>query len=290
MESRRLKKDFEWIVPTLTLVDDAYNPLPQMIETHLNWLKSYQADGILVLGTTGEFPNFSVQQRKTYLEAVLSVNPGLPVTVNIGACALADILELQAHALAQSGVDSLMWMPPFYFPGATVNGLTDMLGTILEQQHVKKPFYLYHNPNHSQVDISPELISAFPDITGWKDTSGDMNRIETLRNQFPTMKLHVGTDTEIIQSRMLGCDGVIPGMSNAFPQLYRAILDGETQKEPILGALRSILNRYGKITGLKAYLNRLPEFQNQHTATTFPFKALSPQTEETLYAEITATL
>jgi len=288
MESRLLKERFEWIVPTLTLVDKAYQPLPQMIETHLNWLKSFGVNGILVLGTTGEFPDFSVAQRKAYLEAVLSVNPGLPLTVNIGACALADILELQAHAMAQPGVDSLMWMPPFYFPGSSVNGLIDMLGTILENQPVQKSFYLYHNPNHSQVDISPELLSAFPGITGWKDTSGDMTRIEGLRKQFPAMTLHVGTDTEIGQSKALGCDGVIPGMSNAFPQIYQAVLAGDSTQEPLLRDLRSVFNRYGKIAGLKAYLNQLPIFQGQGSATTFPFKALSPQEQDALQVEIKA--
>ena len=179
---------FEFWVPLVSLVDEAYEPILPLITAHLDWLKASDADGILVMGTTGEFPNFTVSQRQQYLEAVLSVNPGLRVMVNIGAAALGDTLALQAHAINQPGVESLLCMPPFYYPENSVNGLEDYVGVLLDRQPAEIPFYLYHYPKMSQVGISAALLNHFPRLAGLKDTSGDFERIARLRRDCPDKK------------------------------------------------------------------------------------------------------
>src|SRR5215470_1991088 len=50
----------------------------------LAYLKSNGADGVVVLGTTGEFPSFSVAERKKVAEAAFKHRNGLNIIVSPG--------------------------------------------------------------------------------------------------------------------------------------------------------------------------------------------------------------
>lgn len=264
---------FQFYVPVLSLINDQYEPLTGMIDAHLQWLKSQGAEGILVMGTTGEFPNFSVAERQRYLEAILSVNPGLKVMVNVGAASFGDARSLQAHALSQSGVDSLLMMPPFYYPDSAINGLDKFVGEVLKQQPEDVPFYLYHYPKLSQVSVTPELLAQFPQLAGLKDTSGDFERIGKLVTQFPEKQVFVGTDFQIRRSMVLGCTGIISGLGNLFPDLDMRAIKGEQAAEDALEALKDVFARYAKIPAMKLCLNHLG-LSPETTKCSLPFTGL----------------
>jgi 4-hydroxy-tetrahydrodipicolinate synthase len=269
-----LSNPFQLYAACLSLVDPHEAPLADLIRAHLLWLRANGVQGILVMGTTGEFPHFSVAQRQRYLETVLEVNPGLEVMVNIGAAAKADILALQAHAVAQPGVVKTLWMPPFYYPGETINGLSPLLNLLLEHQPESIPFYIYHFPKMSQVSITPELLAQFPRVAGIKDTSGDFNRIEALVKQFPEKEFYVGTDYEIRKSMDIGCTGVISGMANVFPQLMQDVIQGNTSREALLKQIRETFPAHAKMPGFKAYIN-LIGLSFQKAVSTLPFADLT---------------
>lgn len=266
--------DFRVYTPLLSLVDEDYSPQHTLIEAHLNWLKREGTHGLLVMGTTGEFPNFSVSQRQRYLEAVMQHNPGLDVMVNIGAASVEDILALQRHAVSVPGVRSILWMPPFYFPDTEINGLDAMLTRILTHQPAEIPFYLYHYPRMSQVHITPELLERFDRVAGLKDTSGDFDRIGQLVRQFPQKQVFVGTDYQITLSRQLGAAGIISSLSNLFPKLFTQAIQGDMVSEEALKQLRSVFNPFPKIPAMKAYFNHLA-LAPQRTHATLPFQDLN---------------
>jgi 4-hydroxy-tetrahydrodipicolinate synthase len=271
--------DFQFYVPVLSLINDQYEPLPGMIEAHLNWLKEQGAEGILVMGTTGEFPNFSVAERQRYLDAVLSVNPGLKVMVNVGAASFGDARALQAHALAQSQVTSLLMMPPFYFPDSAINGLDRFVGEILKQQPEAIPFYLYHYPKLSQVSVTIELLTQFPQLAGLKDTSGDFERIGRLVQEFPEKQVFVGTDFQIRKSVELGCTGIISGLGNLFPDLDVRAIRGDSSAQEALESLKDVFGRYAKIPAMKLCLNHLG-LSPETTRCSLPFTNLKDEEAE----------
>lgn len=271
-----MRCDFEFYVALLSLVDAEGNPLEDFIGKHLAWLKENGADGVLVMGTTGEFSGFSVGQRRLYLDIVLANNPGLNVMVNIGASAMADVQALQEHALSRSGVGALLWMPPFYYPDSAVNGLVDLIQTGLRHQPADIPLYLYHYPKMSQVSITPEILERFPQLAGIKDTSGDFERIGRLVQQFPQMRIFVGTDYQVSQSKALGCAGIISGMGNIFPQRLKAAIQGDVAQEAVLHGVREALPENAKMPGLKAVLNHL-NLSSQKAVSMLPFRDLSPE-------------
>ena len=59
---------------------------------HLDWLASEGLDGALVLGTNGEFPSLSLDERKVVAESAAAVKADLQLMLGIGSCALPEAL------------------------------------------------------------------------------------------------------------------------------------------------------------------------------------------------------
>ena len=66
----------------------------------LAYLKANGADGVVVLGTTGEFPSFSVAERKKIAETAFKHRNGLNIIVSPGTANYPETLELCQHAEA----------------------------------------------------------------------------------------------------------------------------------------------------------------------------------------------
>src|SRR5579864_5608692 len=117
----------------------------------LAYFKANGADGVVVLGTTGEYPSFSMAERKNVPETI----------------------ELSQHAAA-NGADGLLIIPPFYYKKPSLEGLTKYYSLVFDQ--VKIPINLYHIPGTSGVPISLELLHSlakYPNLAGIKDSNGD---------------------------------------------------------------------------------------------------------------------
>src|SRR5438445_9178644 len=95
----------------------------ELYQDLLAYLKANGADGVVVLGTTGEFPSFSVAERKRVAETAFKHRTGLRMIVQVGTPNLPETLELLAHATA-NGADGVLCIPPFYFKTPSVEGLT----------------------------------------------------------------------------------------------------------------------------------------------------------------------
>src|SRR5215467_9456048 len=80
----------------------------------LAYLKANGADGVVVLGTTGEYPSFSVAERKKVAETALKHRNGLNIIVSPGTANLPETVELSKHA-EDNGADGLLVVPPFYY-------------------------------------------------------------------------------------------------------------------------------------------------------------------------------
>lgn len=266
---------FELMVALLSFVDEQGQPIESLIKAHLDWLKSNGVDGILVAGTTGEFPHLTVAQRQRYLDVVMAHNPGMDVMVQIGANNLADTMELQAHALTHKP-DSILWMPPFYYSQPELNGLDAFLQALLDAQPETIPFFAYHLPKYSGMSIEAEWLNRFDRLAGLKDSSGDFDRIRQLRDEAPDKVVYPGTDYQIQVAKALGCHGMITGLGNVFPQLQRQAIDTPNVKiEHCLKKLRTALSTTSKIPALKAMVANLKLTDHTVLPSPLPMHSLS---------------
>src|SRR5258708_15731472 len=121
----------------------------------LAYLKANGADGVVVLGTTGEFPSFSVAERKKVAETAFKHRNGLNIIVSPGTANFPETLELSQHAEA-NGANGLLVVPPFYYKHPRLDGLTRYFSMLFEQ--VKIPINLYHIPFATGVPTTHQFL------------------------------------------------------------------------------------------------------------------------------------
>jgi 4-hydroxy-tetrahydrodipicolinate synthase len=163
----------------------------------LSWLKHQGADGVVVLGTTGEFPSFSMDERKQIAATALKDKLGMNIMINPGTPNFPETLELARHA-AELGADGLLVIPPFYYDEPPVEGLTRYYSMLFDQVHI--PINLYHIPETSGVAIKPELLRNlmhYPHLAGIKDSSGDAAGYAAFVKSFPELNMRTGTESNL---------------------------------------------------------------------------------------------
>jgi 4-hydroxy-tetrahydrodipicolinate synthase len=189
----------------------------------LSMLQEKGADGVVVLGTTGEFSSFSVAERRKILESMVKAKGTLDVFCHAGCSNLPDTLELLAHA-ADSGVEAALVIPPFYYKNPKVDGLERYYSAVLKAARV--PVLLYHIPGTSGVPITHELIRRLmghEKLYGLKDSSGDRDGLLAFIKEFPKLNVFTGSPRLIGIALGNGGAGAITGNGNVIAAQTAAV-------------------------------------------------------------------
>lgn len=185
-------KTLMWVA-SVTPCDKNLKFDPGAFRDMLAWFKHNGADGIVVLGTTGEFPSFSVAERQLITETAMKNKLGMNMIINPGTPNFPETLYLARHA-ADHGADGLLVIPPFYYKHVPVEGLTRYYSMLFDQ--VSIPINLYHIPGTSGVPISTELLRNlmhYPNLAGIKDSNGDKPEYHAFVANFPALNMRTGT-------------------------------------------------------------------------------------------------
>lgn len=202
----------------------------------LAWFKENGADGIVALGTTGEYPSFSVAERKKVVETAAKHRNGLNILVSPGTCNFPETIDLCQHAAA-NGADGLLIIPPFYYKNPPLEGLTKYYSLIFEQVHI--PINLYHIPRTSGVAITLDLLHSlekFPNLAGIKDSNGDVKEYEAYVKEFPKLNMRTGTGNNLKHALETGM-GAILAEGNLFPKQISAVFAAKRASQDIDGPL-----------------------------------------------------
>lgn len=170
---------------------------PGAMRAIMQWHRSQGADGVVVLGTSGEFTSFSVAERKQIAEVALKNKNGLNVIVGPGTSNIPETIELSRHAQA-NGADGLLVIPPFYFNQPPIGGLTAYYRQLFDA--VSIPINLYHIPGTSEVAITLELMNNlrdYPHLAGIKDSSGSTEGYAQFVSAFPALNMRCGTSNNL---------------------------------------------------------------------------------------------
>lgn len=175
----------------------------------LAYFKQNGADGVVVLGSTGEYPSFSMAERKKIAETALKHRDGLNIVISTGTSNFPETIELSQHA-AVNGADGLLIIPPFYFKEPPLEGLLKYYSLIFEQ--VSIPVSLYHYPRMSAVPVTPNLLHSlekYPNLAGMKDSSGDTAGYQQYVKEFPKLNITTGTPNNLKRSLETGMGAIL---------------------------------------------------------------------------------
>ncbi|MGA8165067.1 MAG: 4-hydroxy-tetrahydrodipicolinate synthase [Waddliaceae bacterium] len=199
------------------------------LKTHIAYQIDNGVEGILVLGTTGESPTLTREERKVVIaSAVDAVNKRVPVFVGTGTNATQSTIELtnEAHDL---GADAALVVTPYY-NCPMQEGIYEHFAALSRAANI--PICIYNIPKRAACTMTVETvlkIAQLPRIIGIKQSSGDLNQAASLMHGISSQReqfmLWSGEDTLILPMMALGGGGVISVASNLVPGEMRTIVD-----------------------------------------------------------------
>lgn len=130
--------------------------------------------GIVVAGTTGEFPAMTEKMRAVAIETVLDeVRGRVPVVAGCGDSSTKKTLA-QVAAAAQTGVDAVLVAVPYYYP-LDQAAILRHFRAVAEKS--TKPVIVYNFPQMTKNPVAPAtlktLVAEYNNIIGVKDSAGD---------------------------------------------------------------------------------------------------------------------
>ncbi|NPA91858.1 MAG: dihydrodipicolinate synthase family protein [Chloroflexi bacterium] len=243
------------------------------IPYHLQYLQSQGLDGVVPMGTTGEGPSLSVNERKAILDTVIARRGNLKVIPGVGTPSLTETEDLIRHAFA-SGADSVLVLPPYYWRNVGDKGLLTYFRTLCDRAlQPGQKIMLYHIPQISGVPITLDLLDGLLEthadcILGLKDSSGHVNSFLTFMRRYPTLRVFVGSDRLVGIAYELGVAGTITAAANLVPKAIQEIRIAAqtgrdyTRRQEELAQLRDLLQEFAPLQAsikvLLARITRMP--------------------------------
>ncbi len=192
----------------------------------LEWHIAEGTDGILTLGTTGEYPTMSHEEDASVVAHTIKVvNGRVPVIVGSGSNCTATQVE-KSIEYQEMGADALLLIAPYYNK-ANVEGMYRHFAETADK--VKIPCLLYNVPGRTGCSIPVsvvERLAKHPNIVGIKEASGDMSYAAKIAAHCvgPEFALYSGNDDIIVPMMSLGGSGVISVFANIMPKMAHQIV------------------------------------------------------------------
>ncbi|MCI4353055.1 MAG: dihydrodipicolinate synthase family protein [Thermoplasmata archaeon] len=177
-------------------------------------------DHIFLLGTLGEFPLVTPQERPALVEAVIeSLGWRTDGWVGCGAPSTAQAVANAVQA-EEAGAAAVVAVPPYYL-SPTEASIKHYFRAI--QKAVGIPVLCYNIPAHVGYAVSPALVHELARekvLAGIKDTSGSLDSVTGfLRGAPDGFAVFPGDDGLAASSIAAGAVGAVMGSANVVPRL-----------------------------------------------------------------------
>ncbi|MCX9044970.1 dihydrodipicolinate synthase family protein, partial [Citrobacter portucalensis] len=224
-------------VPTIFTPDGELDK--KGMKTLLNYLMDQPIDGLLILGSGGEFCHMTKEQRyEVAAFCVHHINKRVPILLGISSCSTYEVIEFGKQA-DQLQVDAVLVLNPYY---AKLSDEYMYQHFKMVAENISSPVLIYNFPALTGQDISinviVRLVSEVENIIGIKDTVDNISHIRQVINQVrpirPDFVVFSGFDEYMMDTLILGGNGGIPATANFAPDItcgiYKAWRDKEYDK------------------------------------------------------------
>jgi len=226
--------------------DEAGDLITADLAWNIAFLRRCGIHGILALGSTGEFSQLDIEQRKRALALVAELAHPLPVIANISDIRPRAVADLGRFA-RQLGLPAISIMTPGFYPSSQDDVLAHFLHAA---ESSGLPTFLYNFPELTGTRIDLDTVRAFADrapMAGIKHSglefayNRDLVRLGLEKN----FVVFSGNDTRLPELFEVGVAGCIGGLVNIAPELmvhiYRVLWEGAPGAiEPATTRLRKI--------------------------------------------------
>ena len=180
-------------------------------------------DGILLFGSSGEGTFLSDQQKDELLKrAKLIVQDRAQLVVSVSHNC-TNIAKKYATRAKDLGADLGLILPPFYV-GANLLEIEHHLTSVAS---IGLPLILYNNPARTNMSIPLDVVERLdlhPMIVGVKDCSQNIDYTQQII-EHTKLSVFSGDDSFSLPLCLLGGDGVISTLCNAYPKEMKETID-----------------------------------------------------------------
>jgi dihydrodipicolinate synthase/N-acetylneuraminate lyase len=185
-------------------------------------------DGIILCGSLGEASVLTEEEKFTLLSHTLKeVNGRVPVLLNIGESTTKKAVAAAIKA-KELGADGLMLLPPLRYY-ADVEETLSFFAAVAESTDL--PIMIYNNPVDYKIEVTLDMfeyLSKYSNIQAVKESTRDISNITRMINRFgDRFKIFTGVDPIAMECLVMGADGWVAGLVDAFPKetvaIYRLV-------------------------------------------------------------------
>ena len=193
------------------------------------------ASGIILGGTLGEASTLSPEEKNTLVATTLKeVGDRAAVILNIAEQSTKAAIDAAQNAEAQ-GANGLMLLPPMRYK-ATDRETVTYFKAVAEATSL--PIMIYNNPVDYKIEVTLDMfeeLKAYENINAVKESTRDITNITRMRSRFgDRFSILCGVDTLAMEALVMGADGWVAGLVDAYPEetcaIYHYVKAGEIDK------------------------------------------------------------
>lgn len=192
---------------------------------------------LVPLGTTGESPTLTKDEKKQVIETVLEANQGrLPVVMGIGGNNTYEVVQEIKYYTKTYPLDGILSVCPYYNK-PNQDGIYVHYSVIAHNTDL--PVIMYNIPPRTGINMTPETILKLAhdhkNLVAVKEASGSITQVMAIMSQKPDSFLVTSGDDNLTLAFMsVGAVGVISVAGNVFPReisdKVRFALQGDYEK------------------------------------------------------------
>ncbi len=195
-------------------------------------------EGIVVLGSNGEFPYMTKEEKINLVKFVKeNFNNDKKIIVGTSCESTVETIEL-SKSMAKLKADAVLILPPHYYKG---NMKDDVLYSYFIEvaENCPIPILLYNMPKNTGINLFSSLVAKLakhPNIVGIKDTSGNIVQItEIIRDTTgENFSIFAGNAGYLLPALAVGAKGATLALANILPddccKLYNLFNEGNIEK------------------------------------------------------------
>ena len=200
-----------------------YNGLQKLVEFQINNGTNY----LVVQGTTGESVTLTNDEKIAVLDYIIEINAGkLPILLGVGGNSTSDVCD-KINFFSGHKIDGFLSVSPYYNKPSQ-QGIYEHFKSISNSTSL--PIIIYNVPGRTSsnitADTTVQLAKDFKNIVGIKEASGNLEQIMTIILKKPDNFLVISGDDALTLGHILvGGDGVISVIANAFPKRFSTMVN-----------------------------------------------------------------
>lgn len=227
---------------------------------------------VVTLGTTGETPTLSKEEKLQIVQETFSIVAGrVPVVIGAGGNDTMAVIREIEYLPVEKAAAILSASP--YYNKPSQEGIFQHYSAIASS--TSRPIILYNVPGRTGSNIAAattvRLAKEFSNINGIKEASGNMNQCMQILRDTPEDFLVVSGDDNLTLAQVAcGMDGVISVAANCFPKDFSSMvnctLEGELKRARALN--NKLIEGYDLLfaennpAGVKAFLSEAGIIEN----------------------------